>query len=387
MAKKPVSHPYADQSAFERLLLLIATFVDSPGVGVAKLSHTADREHNALEGVQVRIQEVAQQLGVALPHYSVNTLRKDLVTLRRYGVLGQQMYRWGYYLGTGAMNPEELQVMLQALRSQAQQQGNPQARQVYETLEQRLRGLNLETEGVLFYPVRSQLDRTIVQTDPEEMMRRGHYRHTLFHQLEAIETAIVRGQQVELFRQRDPYGTMQVGQMRVYPLQLIYSEIAWYLLYEYAENQHLEIERVDRLGETCRAIDAAGRGLVAQQRSLEVGHQLLRQGWGLYLGNVEEQRIERLRQHPLVTVTVRFFEPVLSFLLEGERRHPTQKLRKGSGQDGAYLDYSVSLPSRSLSEFGRWVNRFMENAQVLAPVELKERHRQSAGRLVDRYEG
>ena len=385
MAKKPVSHPYADQSAFERLLLLITTFLESPGVGGSRLSHAADREHNALEAVQARIQEMAQQMKIALPHYSVNTLRKDLVTLRRYGVLGQQMYRWGYYLGTGAMNREELQVMLQALRSQAQQQGNPQARQVYETLEQRLRGLNLRTEGTLFYPVRSQLDRVIVQTDPEEMMRQGHYRHTLFHQLETIETAIVQGQQVELYRQRDPYGTMQVGRMRVYPLQLIYSEIAWYLLYEYAENQHLEIERVDRLGETCRVIDAVGRGLVAQQRSLDVGQQLLRQGWGLYLGNVEEQHEERLRQHQLVMATVRFFEPVLSFLVEGERRHPTQKIRKGSGHDGAYLDYSVSLPKRSLGEFGRWVNRFMENAQVLAPVELKKRHRRSAERLVDRY--
>jgi len=32
--------------------------------------------------------------------------------LRRYGILDRQMYRWGYYLGTGALRRDELQVAL-----------------------------------------------------------------------------------------------------------------------------------------------------------------------------------------------------------------------------------------------------------------------------------
>jgi len=42
------------------------------------------------------------------------TLRKDLETLRRYGILDRQMYRWGYYLGTGALRRDELQVAFNA---------------------------------------------------------------------------------------------------------------------------------------------------------------------------------------------------------------------------------------------------------------------------------
>ncbi|MBD3886886.1 WYL domain-containing protein [Phormidium tenue FACHB-886] len=103
------------------------------------------------------------------------------------------------------------------------------------------------------------------------------------------------------------------------------------------------------------------------------------------MGSAVEQQEEQRQQQQLIAVTVRFFEPVLSFLLEGERRHPTQKIRKGLGKDGAYVDYSVSLPKRSLSEFGRWVNRFMENARILAPVELAEQHRRAAEHLVNRY--
>lgn len=387
MAKKPVTHLYSDLGAFNRLLLLIATFLNYPGVGSAELSPSSEQIHNALEAVQTHIQEMAHTVGIELTNYSVNTIRKDLVTLRRYGILGQQMYRWGYYLGTGAMTPEELQVMLQALRSQAQQQGDAQSRQVLRTLERRLKGLNLQADGVLFYPVRTQLDRTIVHTDPQEMMRQGQYRHTLFQQLEAIETAIIQGQLVEIYRHRTLYGSMSVGHLRVYPVQLIYAEIAWYLLYEYADNQHLAIERIDRFSDYFKLLDANGRGLSAQQSSLKAAHQLLTQGWGLYLGNVEEQRQEREQQCPLINVTVRFFEPVISFLLEGERRHPTQTIQKGSRQGQAYINYSISLPERSLNEFIRWVNRFMEHAMVITPTELVEKHQQSAQKLVEHYQG
>ena len=389
MAKKPVLHLYSDLSAFNRLLLLIATFLHHPGVGSAdsySSGNSLGQDHNALEVVQMRIQEMAHQLGIELANYSVNTIRKDLVMLRRYGILGRQMYRWGYYLGTGAMNTDELQVMLQALRSQAQQQGDAQSRQVLRALERRLKGLNLQASGTLFYPVRTQLDRAIVHTDPEEMMQKGQYRHTLFQKLEAIETAIIQGHLIEIYRHRTLYGSMSVGYLHIYPIQLIYSEIAWYLLYEYADNRHLAIERIDRFSNYFKLMNAAGRGLTSQQNSLKTAHQLLTQGWGLYLGNVEEQRQEHNQKHSLIDITVRFFEPVISFLLEGERRHPTQTIHKGTHQGQAYINYSISLPERSLNEFIRWVNRFMEYAIVISPTELVEKHQQSAQRLVERYQ-
>ena len=91
-------------------------------------------------------------------------------TLRRYGILDRQMYRWGYYLGTGALRRDELQVAFNALASQAKYQGDPQARQIHRALTKRLRGLDVELNGQLFYPVRQQMNRAIIHTDLEEMM-------------------------------------------------------------------------------------------------------------------------------------------------------------------------------------------------------------------------
>ncbi|TAE00596.1 MAG: WYL domain-containing protein, partial [Oscillatoriales cyanobacterium] len=43
------------------------------------------------------------------------------------------------------------------------------------------------------------------------------------------------------------------------------------------------------------------------------------------------------------------------------------------------------LPDRSLNEFSLWVNKHMENVQVMWPPSLVEKHRQAARDLCDRY--
>jgi predicted DNA-binding transcriptional regulator YafY len=391
MAKKPVLHPYADRLAFERLLLLIATLVQYPGVGCCdSLAEGATgKHHNALDAVQAKLRQVAAAVGIELPegYPTTPTIRKDLQTLRDYGILDRRMYRWGYYLGTGAMSLDELKVAFNALASIAQYQCDPQVRQIYQILEQRLRGLDLESKGDFFYPVRAYLNRPIIYTDPHEMMVKGKYQHTLFHCLDTVENAIAQGQLVEVCRFRDPYH-QRIGPMQVYPLQLFYHDIAWYLLYEECQTQHLEVERVDRLKDYCHILDSQGRGQTAQRDSLKIAQKLMEVGWGIYLGKPEEQQLERLGKLPLELVKVRFFPPVTPFILEGERRHPNQKIVKGpieSNGEYRHVDYLIKLPRRSFAEFSRWVYRYMGKALVLSPPELVEKHRQEAQALASRY--
>jgi predicted DNA-binding transcriptional regulator YafY len=382
-------HPYSDRPAFERLLLLIATFVQYPGVGSPDPLHsTHEKQHQALIDVQAKLLDVAQTYNIDLPSYSLGTLRKDLETLRKYGILDRRMYRWGYYLGTGAFTHDELRTVFQSLKAQAHSQGHPHIRALYQSLERRLRGLNLDSQGQFFYPVRTQLNRAIVHTDPEEMMSQGENRHTLFHHLNSLEDAILQGQAIELYRFKNPYKTNPIGTLRIFPLQLVYSDIAWYLLYEYCDTQHLEIERVDRFNDSLTPLPMSPRGAIAQTESLNIAHQLLSNGWGLYLGQPDEQRLERAGQQELITVKVRFFPAVMNFILEGEKRHNTQKLRLGAKTPQGnvpYLDYTVALPPRSINEFSRWVCRFMDQAQFISPPELLENHQQAAKRLIQRY--
>ncbi|MCU0551673.1 MAG: WYL domain-containing protein [Leptolyngbya sp. Prado105] len=372
-------HSYSESDSFIRLMMLIATLVHHPGVGAEDVNETG--QSDAMQAVFAQMRQIAQELDLALPEYSVHTIRKDLRTLRKYGILDRRMYRWGYYLGTGALTQMELSIALQALMAQAQ--GDPTLKRVYETLERRLRGLNLDLKGQLLYPVRTQLQRSIIYTDPAEMMLRGHYRHSLLERVDELLSAILRGDAIELYQRSNPYVPESSGQfLQVYPLQMIYADIAWYVLCEQLEDGHFVMIRLDRLSDHFRVVGEVQRGLEVQFEQLKLAHRLLSRGWGLYLGDVEAQRLERSGQLEFVTAIVRFFPPVLDFILEGERRHPTQKVRRQEG----YVDYQVSLPERSMAEFLQWVNRFMGAAQVLAPDSLRRQHYEAALRLVGRYE-
>ncbi|MFQ3638100.1 MAG: WYL domain-containing protein [Cyanobacteriota bacterium] len=380
MTSKPALHPYADRPAFERLMLLLATLVQYPGVGA-----TSDGQDGMTE-ILSKMQAIALTLHLNLPNYSVHTLRKDLQTLREYGILDRRKHRSGYYLGTGLMTKPELRLAIQALATQAQQLGDPQARRIYEQIERKLRGLDLSADGQILYPVRSQRNQPIVYTDPDEMLHKGHSRRTLFFHLDQLEEAITAGQAVEIFRISNPFGTAKVGHLNVYPLQLIYSEVAWYLLFEDFSTGHLEIERMDRLSDSFKLLPHPPRGSSRQRESLKVAEKLLNQGWGLYLGNPKEQKQERNGELVLTQVKVRFYEPVMTFIQEGVRRHPRQKMRKSQQGDRPCLDYQIELPERSLNEFLRWLNRFMHHVQILKPQELAIQHCENAAALVRLYD-
>lgn len=393
MPKKSVSHPYAERVSFERLMLLIATLLKNPGIGSPDLANVnSDKQHDALTQVRISLQQLALKCGIELPedYPAIPTLRKDLETLRRYGILERRMYRWGYYLGTGAMSGTELKVAFNALASQAKFQGDPQLRRICEILSKRLRGLDMELQGSFFYPVRQHLNRAIVYTDPEEMVTQGENRNTLFHQLPVLETAISQGQTIEISRSSDLYGNNRIGLLQVVPLQLIYHDIAWYLLYENYENGHLAIGRLNRFKNYCKPLNhGLGRGLEAQKNSLNKAYQLLENGWGLYLGEPLEQQLELQGQLEFLTVKVRFFPPVTAFIQEGELRHLKQKIIPGSKNEItgnlSYVDYQITLPPRSIDEFSLWVYRYMHSAQVISPPHLVEKHHQAAHALLSQY--
>lgn len=382
----------SDQLPFQRLMLLIATLLKNPGIGCPDvMGSSGNKQHNALNQVKTSLRELAAELGIELPagYPATPTLRKDLETLRRYGILDRRMYRWGYYLGTGAMSQDELKVAFNALASQGQFQGDPQIKRIHESLSKRLKGLDMELEGKFFYPTRQHLNRAIIYTDPEEMAAKGENRETLFHQLPVLEAAISQGQAIEISRGTDFYGSDRIGIVQVIPLQLIYHDIAWYLLYEYYKNGHLAIGRLNRFKNYCKVLNIPPRGLDTQRDSLAKAYQLLENGWGFNLGDSPQQQQELRGELELVKVKVRFYPPVTAFIQEGERRHPKQKITPGAIDVNTgkshYVDYTVALPPRSLDEFILWVYRYMDKAQILAPQELLEKHHQAAQALVARY--
>lgn len=384
-----------DSREFQRLMLLIATLVRHPGVGYQTLdpseNYHSGKDHNALTEVQERVRELAATLALGWPaeYPSIATLRKDITTLRDYKILDRHVYRWGYYLGTGVMSPDELKIAFDALRSRALYQGDPRIRQVYHQLDRRLQGFTLGSRADFLYPVWEQLDRSINYTDPEEMMERGKYRQTLYEKIDTLEQAIVRGEVIEIARPIDPYQKKFTGPFPIYPLQLIYRDIGWYLLYETYPDGCLAIGRLNRFAGHCRILPEPSRSLEEQRHSLNNAHKLIKNGWGLNLGDLAAQKLELAAQLTLITVKVRFFHPVSYFIREGEARHPRQQLTNPQIDPQTKIlnsiDYHIALPSRSLEEFLWWVQRYLEQAQILSPPEMAEKHRRSAQMLVDRY--
>lgn len=385
---------YQQPAALERLLILIAVLLHHPGIGgnQADDSKATAKHHQALKAVQQKWQAMATTFGIEFKadYPAIPTLRKDLEALRDVGILERRMYRWGYYLGTGVLTLEELPIALNALESQAIYQGDPRARLIYEQIRKRLRGFGGTDTTDFFYPVRQHLNRAINYTDPQEMMEKGHYRHTLYHQIDAIEQAIVQGQPLELSRVFDPYQGTRLGLFQVYPLQLAYYDIAWYLLAEDVETGGLSFSRMNRLGNYCQPLPLPCRSLETQTKRLNQAYRLLANGWGLNLGTVEEQKQELAGDLNFVTAKVRFYPPTSQFIVEGERRHSRQKVKAGkvdpvTGRP-AYVDYQVILPPRSLDEFSIWVQRYADKAQVLSPAALVDQHRQMAIAHVQRYQ-
>jgi predicted DNA-binding transcriptional regulator YafY len=385
MPKSSQSHPHSDRQAFERLMLLIATFLTYPSIGSPETSpQNGELPHDALAAVKQKLEQLAQEMGITINNIAIPTIRKDLVTLRKYGILNKRIYRWGYYLGTGIMTKQELSVALNALASLAEYQRSPQIIRIYASLLKRLQGFDANENSKLLYPVRSQINHLIVNTDLEDRIKKkqAQNRHTLFDSLPTVEQAILNGQAIEIYRHTDPYAD-NTGAVTVYPLQLIYHDIAWYLLYENCENSHFMVVRVDRLTDKCLEIPSQTRSLQTQKESLDLAHQLLANGWGLNMGELDEQMQERQMKLKFETVIVRFFAPVIQFIEEGTNRHPSQKIDAKRKPES--IDLHLSLPPRSLSEFSRWVNRFMDNEIVLAPESLVNQQAQSAERLADLY--
>jgi hypothetical protein len=389
MANPPQANPekYFSRNAFERLMMLIATLVRVPGVGYLDREETDSGQHSALEEVHRYVLETAEQQGVTLSKCGPHSLHRDLKALRDYGILDQRMYRWGYFLGTGALNPTDMAMVLNVLHSQASYQRDPQIKHLYERLSKRLKGA--ADKESLFYPVRAQWNRSIVEVDPVERMGRGLGPRSLLDALDVVEEAILNGQALELCRQANPFGDTVSTKFQAWPLQLLHYDIAWYLIYQYCNDNHLAVSRIDRLSDDYRVLTDRTRSLDEQRRNLKLAHELLENGWGLLLGKPEDQRLELQGKLEQIQVRVRFYPKVMGFIAEGALRHPSQKIQKGpldpATRKPAYLDYIVTLPMRSIQEFSFWVYRFMGNAQVIAPDWLAQQHLEAASKQVAYY--
>lgn len=378
------THSYSDTEPFQRLIGTIRFILHHPFLA------------NVGKGSLPTLAIALQQAGVIYGN-SLDNLRKDIEkTLKPYKILPKFPMRNGYFAGTGILSQQELIKVFEILQSQAQSLDDPLALEIYETFKQRMLQTKLMNPGENIYPVRSIANSSIVDS---------RYLHStaLANNLSKLEQAIANGELLELnrFSGSAGYNEDPKSFFLAYPLQIVFSNLAWYLGFECVDGDEpglLRFERLDRLFLGKPQLQNLTRSRTEQEKSLQRLQTLLKASAGLFLGNsAAEQRKflsqdKQVRSRACMTVELWFNDDIYKFVTEGTKRFAQIKMSppvkstkvnlpksifslKQTGDREFPNRFQAVLPKWSLDEFDllRWIIGFGGNVKVVEPPELVEK--------------
>ncbi|WP_255018231.1 AAA family ATPase [Cyanobium sp. WKJ7-Wakatipu] len=261
------------------------------------------------------------------------TLRKDLEKiLTPYGFRNRNdNVRHGYCLGTAILSPPRLRELHNVVRQTAGRLADPSAQDLLAELDERLGWAGISADGVA--PVRSYARHAVVDT---KLVRRDSLAAP--RRADAIEAAIVEHRRVLLERYPGvgSFADSPAGELRVWPLQLIFHNVGWYLLYEEDQVGHeqglIRSERLDRLAR--RSSDGGlRRSQEEHSAALARLERLLHHSGGIYFGADLEQQLAiaspsaQRRSQALVTLRFCCAPWAFAFIREGLQRYPIEHTR------------------------------------------------------------
>ncbi len=315
--------PMGDGPVFVRVMTLLRHLLQVP------FDRPAERGANLHQHLIAATETIP---GAYLPGETA-TLRKDLEKiLTPYGFRHRNdNVRHGYCLGTAVLSPPRLRELHHVVRQTAGRLADPSAQDLLAELDERLGWAGISADGLP--PVRSYarhavMDTALVRRDSLAAPRRA----------EAIEAVIVEHRRVLL--QRYPgvgsFADSPDGELRVWPLQLIFHNVGWYLLFEDdhigQEQGLIRSERLDRLalpashGDLRRSSEEHGAAITRLER-------LLHHSGGIYFGSDLEQQLAiaspsaQRRSQALVTLRFCCAPWAFAFIREGLQRYPIEHTR------------------------------------------------------------
>ena len=315
--------PMGDAPVFLRVMTLLRHLLQTP----------FDRQRQSGASLQQHLIAATGAIpGGYLPGESA-TLRKDVEKiLTPYGFRTRNdNVRHGYCLGTAVLSASRLREVHDVVRQASGRLADPSAQALLAELEERLGWAGISLENAT--PVRSYArhvvtDSALVRPDSLAAPRRA----------EAIERAIATRRRVLLrrFSWAGSHAESPSGELRVWPLQLIFHNVGWYLLFE---EDHLgrgqgliRSERLDRLslvpteGDLRRSDDAHAESLVRLER-------LLHCSGGIFFGEDLEQQLAisssspQRRARALGCLRFSCAPWAFAFLREGLQRYPIEHCR------------------------------------------------------------
>ena len=227
----------ADRAVFVRVMTLLRHLLQTPFDHPAGAPGPGPGSGSGARPVAIQEHLLEQLAGIPGGHgpRELASLRKDIEkTLTPYGFrLPHDNPRHGYCLGTALLSAPRLVEIHGLVQHVAERLGDPTAQDLLAELEQRLAWGGIETSGAA--PLRAYLDGARPGLEP---LQRGSLAEA--SQAELIEAAILEHRRVRLLRLPGGRGRDlapgsdrgQGTQLRVWPLQLVYSGGLWHLAWE-----------------------------------------------------------------------------------------------------------------------------------------------------------
>ena len=386
--------PMADAAVFVRVFTLLRHLLQQPfdqAEGVALPEHLIERT----EAIP----------GAYLPSEAA-TLRKDLEKLLTpYGFRHRNdNVRHGYAIGTALLSAHRLREIHGVVSQAAGRLADPTSQDLLRELEQRLAWGGITVDGTA--PVRAFANRSIVSSAlvrPDSLAAE--------RQAEALETAIVERRRIELERYASvgSFADSPNGSFRVWPLQLLFHNIGWYLVFEEDAIGTgvglIRSERIDRLA-LRRSERGNRRSDEAHSQALRRLELLLHHSGGIYFGNDLKSQLRlaspnaRIRARQLVTLRFCCQGWCFAFIREGLQRYPIEHTRfsrplpgehwwhhpnaphvlePGSPSDTHPYPVELDLPPWTVErdiDLRNWLFGFGAGIRIDSPQALRDEHRQ-----------
>ncbi|MBW4617751.1 MAG: WYL domain-containing protein [Desmonostoc vinosum HA7617-LM4] len=376
-------HSYSDKQVFERLIGTIRFILHYPFLP------------NVGGSLKTLTKSLAQAGVIYNPNSEKATIRKDIEkVLKPYKILPEFPMRSGYFAGTSILSKPELIKVFDIIQSQANSLNDPQALAIYETFKQRLLQTHILENTENIYPVRAIANSSII--DPKYL-----HSSALSNNLAQLETAIVEGKLLELqrFAGVGRYTGDEKDFFLAYPLQIVFSNFAWYLGYECVSGETsglLRFERLDRL--FLGRQQTKQRSREEQEKTLQKLQKLFKAGAGIHLGNsTTDQKLflstdKQKRMQVCVTVELWFSDGIYPFITEGTKRFAQMKMSQPihktttnlpeslfclqkTGDRNLPHRFQATFPKWTLDDFDlwRWIVGFGAGVKVVTPDELVQR--------------
>lgn len=331
--------PTADKRAFTRIMTLLRHILQNPLDADRSSVHDENRSISMpvhvhlvrqMEGIEggytdgpIRNQGGRWQCGES------QTLHKDVTMLKRYGLFSEKAARHGYFLGTALLPLSRLLELNAVVRQVAHRQNDPTVNDLRDDFNQRLGWAGYPTDERP--PVRAYANRSIVKRENAPLGSLAAAQDA-----DRLSEAILNGYPVQL--QDDPSAARFEGQQpntnkfKVWPLQLVFHNIGWYLAYEeWLDNAPglIKTQRLDRLRLVEVDKDPQHNRSIDDHRNSERRlKQLLDYCGGIFFGYDLDAQLDlcggnrvRRKKH-LVTLRFRCMDWVFKFLREGVQRFP-----------------------------------------------------------------